>query len=626
MIMVRNLTKLLCLILLINCSVLTAQISITAEDLPTLETNVLLATVKDTPLDLGTMSEGASWDLSGLDKSDITNVFFGEVADSEDPESFPDADFSRVGGLSSLIGIDIDDLIPLEIPPGTAFYKVDDEGDIGVQGISIYLNVTGIGDLGQGRLFADPDYQFWHTGEYGDNFTNTSEMTLEQVLDDIEALPLPDGSILQLTVDISTDVNIDGYGTMTTPDFEEEVLRYTEVTDLSVYANILSFGVPLFPEPLVDTMINTTTLRFYAKDIGYPIASINYLDDPAIPNSIEFLALPDVPEVAFSTSSTPSGCLTVQFNNDTDGFAAGWNWEFGDGQTSTEEEPQITFDADGEYEVTLTGVTFDGQEISNTQTITIVCEEAVSDFIASYSEENCLEVTFFNNSEGDVASAMWDFGDGNTSEEDTPTYTYAEEGIYDVSLTVTGIGGDSNTSSAQAIVSCTALSAAFEADTKDCPLVAFTNSTEGLATSYQWDFGDGSTSADENPMHTFDQDGAYIVTLTAFSGDQETNAIQNTININCFSGVEELLDASQFTLSPNPASDVIQLELNNSLEEDAIAEIIDISGRTLSAHRLPAGSINLRLQTSDLSNGIYLIKLQGSGHSVYLLNRFVVNH
>jgi len=602
-----------------------AQISITSEDLPSVETNVLLASLKDTPLDLGTESEGATWDLSTLDKSDITNVTFGAVADSEDPFSFPDSDFARVGDLSSLIGIDISDLIPLEIPPGTAFYKVDSEGNVGVQGISIYLNVSGIGDLGQARLYAEPDYQFWHVGVYGDAFSNTSIMTLEQSLDDID-LPLPAGSVLQLTVNITTEVNIDGYGTMTTPDFEEEVLRYTEISDLSVYADILTFGLPIFPEPLVDTMINTTTLRFYAKDIGYPIASINYLDDPAVPNSIEFLALPDAPEVDFSTSSTPSGCLTVQFNNDTDGFAANWFWDFGNGQTSSEEEPQTTFDAPGEYSVTLTGITFDGAGISTTETVEVVCEEAVSDWVASYSGTNCLEVTFFNNSEGDVASVAWDFGDGNVSTDETPTYEYAEEGIYDVSLTVTGVGGDENTSSSQAIVSCTELSAAFEADTKDCPEVAFMNSTTGLATSYQWDFGDGTTSDEENPTHAFGEDGDYVITLTAFSGDLATNAVQTTVNINCFSGIEELLSASQFTLAPNPANNFIQLELKDALTEDATAEIIDISGRTLQTQILPVGSLSMGMELSGMLNGIYLIKLQGSGKAVYLLNRFVVNN
>ncbi len=628
--MIKNITRLLCLILLLVSTGLSAQITVGSTDLPNVNTTVLVTTVANPDIDLGEETENAIWDLSDLEKDQFSVIDFAPVEGSEDAATFPNADMTRVGSLSSLLGIDVSDLIPLDLPDGTAYYENDADGNVEVQGVSLYLSIPGFGDLGQGRLLADPNYQFWHTGQFGDEFTNASEMTLEQVLDDVELpVELPAGSFLGLDVNISTDVSVNGHGTMILPDFEEEVLMYTEESTVSIYANVYAGGIipiPLFPEPLVDTTIFTTTLRFYGKGLEFPLAAVNYRDDPEVPSSIRFMALPELPEVGFSTSSTAAGCLTVQFENETDGLATAWAWDLGNGETSTEEEPLAIYPAPGDYEVTCTATAFDGTEVVATQTITVTCEPAESDFIPSYSDDDCLQVTFFNNSAGDIAASSWDFGDGNSSSDDSPTYVYSEEGIYDVVLTVTGVDGNENSSTVTTLVSCTPLAAGFAVQNEDCPSIQFENATEGLATSYQWDFGDGTTSDQESPSHTFDMDGEYIVTLTAFSGTLETNAIQESVQIDCIgTGIVEDSANTSFSLAPNPAKNTLMIAREGALTEAVSIEIMDMTGRICSVHVLEAGQEQAKLDINNLVNGIYFANLKNMNNTVYLSQRFVVN-
>ncbi|GAB3648413.1 hypothetical protein GCM10028791_12120 [Echinicola sediminis] len=124
---------------------------------------------------------------------------------------------------------------------------------------------------------------------------------------------------------------------------------------------------------------------------------------------------------------------------------------------------------------------------------------------------NELNASFTNSSEN-VTSYSWNFGDGNTSTEESPSHTYESAGTYTVVLTATGANGRI-VEADEDITIIENLKAAYTFE-KEYLAVNFTNASEN-AVAYSWDFGDGNTSTEENPSHTYEAPGTYTVTLTS---------------------------------------------------------------------------------------------------------------
>jgi FOG: PKD repeat len=136
----------------------------------------------------------------------------------------------------------------------------------------------------------------------------------------------------------------------------------------------------------------------------------------------------------------------------------------------------------------------------------------IADFTASSTYGNAPLNVSFNDNSTDATSWYWKFGDGNISRERNPTHNYSTEGNYTVILAVNNTNGWS--AKTQEITVQNGLPAVdFSADNSSGS-VQFTDSSQN-ATSWSWDFGDGETSTDESPVHTYSAAGNYTVTLTA---------------------------------------------------------------------------------------------------------------
>ncbi|MGC9025467.1 MAG: PKD domain-containing protein, partial [Chloroflexia bacterium] len=189
-----------------------------------------------------------------------------------------------------------------------------------------------------------------------------------------------------------------------------------------------------------------------------------------------------------------------------------WAWDLGDGGTSTETNPTHLYAAPGTYTVTLT-VTQAQTYLTDTYSAVVeVLPLPEASFTYAVDE---LTVTFTNTS-ANATSYLWDFGDGITSTLSNPVHTYASEGPYTVTLWATGDCGTDDFS-AQVVVG-NAPVAGFESNSPVCldaPMV-FTNTTTGTPPiSYEWSFGDGGTSTETNPIHTYTAAATYTVILTA---------------------------------------------------------------------------------------------------------------
>jgi PKD repeat protein len=135
------------------------------------------------------------------------------------------------------------------------------------------------------------------------------------------------------------------------------------------------------------------------------------------------------------------------FISDTTVGITGWNWNFGDGSTSTAQHPTHTYSSPGVYTVSLRVTDSTGATDTETKTGLIAVGQAAplrAQFTsASRMGSDRSAVNFIDQSSGNITGWSWDFGDGSTSTEQNPTHTYTIPGAYTVALTVTGPDGSS---------------------------------------------------------------------------------------------------------------------------------------------------------------------------------------
>ena len=114
-----------------------------------------------------------------------------------------------------------------------------------------------------------------------------------------------------------------------------------------------------------------------------------------------------------------------------------------------------------------------------------------------------------------ATSWLWTFGDGSKSFSKNPTYTYSKVGRYTVSLKVTH-GKFNNIITKTNYVTVNKLTSPKAAFTDEISKlkVTFTDKSSGALIKYKWSFGDGKTSTDQNPSHTYKKAGKYTVSLT----------------------------------------------------------------------------------------------------------------
>ena len=272
-------------------------------------------------------------------------------------------------------------------------------------------------------------------------------------------------------------------------------------------SSTLQDPVVLYPVPGVYTVTLTAT-------------------NPAGSNTLtktEYIVAGGPPTAGFSFAVAG---YSASFINTSSANASSWSWDFGDGATSSlQDPPPHAYEEDGVYEVTLIADSGCG---TSTWTDTVVISNPPLAGFSANPASGCVPLTvyFTNESTSNAETFSWSFpgGDPAASTEENPVVVYSDDGVYQAIL-ITSNGNGNDTLIRMAAVEVGLPSQAGFSVVVTGDTAVFANVSEN-ADAYHWDFGDGAASTDSDPVHVYTQSGSYEVTLTAFGVCDTATAVQ----------------------------------------------------------------------------------------------------
>ena len=214
-----------------------------------------------------------------------------------------------------------------------------------------------------------------------------------------------------------------------------------------------------------------------------------------------------------------------------DGNITSYHWDFGDDNTSTEQNPSHTYASPGTYNGCLT-ITAHNPNCSATfchhVVVTHPPHECYAAFVTNQPDlsQPTIDFTDQSTADGVIVSWEWDFGNGNTSTDQNPSHTYSAPGSYLVCLTITDDSGCTSHFCHHVVVHhapagvCHA-EFGVQQPNPNHQTIHFTDlsTSDGIIGTWEWDFGDGNTSSEQNPTNTYGEPGTYLVCLTITDED-----------------------------------------------------------------------------------------------------------
>ena len=328
-------------------------------------------------------------------------------------------------------------------------------------------------------------------------------------------------------------------------------------------------------------------------------------------------------EAYFEYFHTGFNPMMVHFWDMSDFQPGTWYWEFGDGETSNEPNPFHEYLAGGEYEVSLTIFGADSScvdtysEIVVLDTLINACQ---SNFWwhHNWGGGNPLEIMFENNSYANtpIIEFAWDFGDGTGSDEENPVHLFSDFGFYDVTLGIVAEDGCESEATFEVWVhdwqqNCQALFVPY-IDSINPLQVYFNDMSIGPITEWFWEFGDGETSFEQNPVHTYATQDVYIATLTieaenctsSFYYEIDLITGQVVVSPGPTTGIIEQ-ETIEVSLYPNPVQNILNIDLNTNSNIEV--QIVNLAGQVIITSR------ETSIDVSNLSQGIYFANIVTNG-------------
>jgi hypothetical protein len=187
----------------------------------------------------------------------------------------------------------------------------------------------------------------------------------------------------------------------------------------------------------------------------------------------------------------------------------------------------------------------------------------------------------------------------------TASITVSTPGFY--SVTCTAPGGCTGVDTIE-VTQTAAVSASFTVDTSFCPQIVFVDNSTG-ATSWTWTFGDGNNSTAMSPIHTYQGNGTFTVTLTS-AGTCGTDVSTQTVTVNCLVSID-LPDNLHITVYPNPSFGRFNVKFEG-LESDVSVGIYNELGQLVYAKDLMGlrGNVESAIDLGRPAAGVYFLKLK----------------
>ncbi len=400
----------LSIIFILCCLIGQSQITVTQSDMPMIgDSKAFVDVANISGVSIGTSGANQTWDFSNLMGVDTFLENYVTPLGTPGFDDFPSSNIAYESG---------GDYVYLEINSNA------------MNALGLSTDTSGMGDYFSFTL--NPDQKFFELPTtYGTTFSDDWGFTLTI-----------DGSVFGVdsvrTINHSlTNVTYDGYGTIIMPSGSFDGLREERITTTYDSTQVLFFGVWT---TLESGMSMDTSYSWIAKNSKGPLVNVE-IENGMVSSASYYILEPVVIAPTANFSFSDQGMGTVDFTDLSANQPTSWFWDFGDGGTSTEQNPQYIFTSPGAYNVCLT--------VTNGAGSDMVCMEVVIVFAPtadfSFTDQSMGTFDFMDLSSNNPTSWLWEFGDGNTSNLQNPQHTFATSGMYEVCLTVTNSAGSDMT-------------------------------------------------------------------------------------------------------------------------------------------------------------------------------------
>jgi PKD repeat protein len=285
-----------------------------------------------------------------------------------------------------------------------------------------------------------------------------------------------------------------------------------------------------------------------------------------------------------------------------------YNWDFGDNFTGYGDSVQHLYTDKGSYSVNVIVTDINGC-VGACSTVVTILEELAANFSADKLQGCAPFAVAFTNLSTNAVNYLWDFGDGQTSVVTNPVHIYQASGDYTVTLDAFGGTGSLTqqvNNQVSVLPSPTAQAQAYPNEIKEQGDTVFFADNSFNAWSWFWDFGDGSTSTEQNPIHIYQDNGCYSVFLAV------TNeyGCSDTIFLDDFVCKTVGIDDNSIVsgIFPNPFQNKVEITVP-SLATQCKVELFDLSGKKMELSVQIQASNQIIIETPNLAEGTYLLKI-----------------
>lgn len=399
-------------------------------------------------------------------------------------------------------------------------------------------------------LFTNNTIDTWHWN-FGDNSTSTDEDPVHMYNDfgnyDVTlVLATNNGCMDSITQTVSVYAmpNINGSMNNLCLGEESNFLNLSTINDGNIDTYNWDFGDGSAQSNDFSPSYTYTIEGVYTVTLT---GTSNFGCEDSFTSSVEIYPLPEIDfsfsNVCLGDSSLLANTSTVSNDFTNNNFTI-WNWDLGDGTTSTQENVNHLYTQIGDCVVTLYGETNNGCSSSITETIQVfpsvdanftyedICALGTVDLVSE-------SILSDQNSQSQISSWEWNFGDGSDIDyNENPSHVYSEEGQYDIQLIVRSSDGCEVTVSQQINVFPNPV-VSFDAENVcDGETIYFVDGssvsnqfTSNTIDIWQWNIDDNTTSIYQNPTHLFSTYGDYDVSLVLTTNNGCMDSLTQTVSV-----------------------------------------------------------------------------------------------